>query len=42
VISVVVGIICFGFFFTVLGFLLFVIFGKVHFTTIIIPDFFWN
>jgi hypothetical protein len=42
VISVVLGLSVLAFFWTVFGYLLFVIFGKVHFTAVIMADFFWN
>jgi hypothetical protein len=43
VIFVVLGLSVLVFFWSVLGYLLFVIFGKIQFTAVIISDFFfWN
>jgi hypothetical protein len=41
VISTVLGLCVLTFFWTVLGYLLFVIFEKIHFTAVIMPDFFF-
>jgi len=37
----VLGLCVLTFFWTVLGYLLFVIFEKIHFTAVIMPDFFF-
>jgi hypothetical protein len=42
VISAMMGLSILAFFWTVLGYLLVVIFGKVHFTTVIMLDFFFE